>query len=106
MPLVYTGDGMRDLQSPEYKQKILSCSSLHLQCNYISVSYVLLEAHSLHIYLKAMYYLANDLDKIIEELDSNVCCHFFIQEDERKKEGMFLTFNLCPTVCLYHWACN
>lgn len=105
MHLVCTGDGMRGLQSAEYKPKVLSYSSPRLQC-YASVSCVLLEAHGLHMYLKAMYYLANNLHRIVEELDSSLCCHFFIQEDERKKEGMFLTFNLYPAVCLYHWACS
>lgn len=91
--------------SAEYKHKVLSYSSLRLQC-YASVSYILLEAHSLHICLKAMYYLANNLDRIVKELDSSLRCCFFIQEDERKKEGMFLTFNLYPAVCLYRWACS
>lgn len=28
------------------------------------------------------------------------------REDERKKEGMRLTFNLHLAVRLHHWACN
>lgn len=77
MPLVCTGDGMRDLQSAEYKQKILSYSSPHCSYSVIILAYLIFFWKLIVCLCKTMCYLANSVHKTFEELDTSVCCHFF-----------------------------